>query len=94
MGFNWQKERMKVLQDGNIPKSGGKNQLKRHQRGERLTQRQMIIAKCADCCGYYIDGRFSCEMPDCPLFPHMPYKKIAQSKSEAVQGGQACCRII
>ena len=86
-GFDWQKERMKVLTDGNIPQSGGKNQLKRHYKGDRLTQRQMIIAKCADCCGYYVDGRVSCEMPECPLFPHMPYKKTApQLNSEVVEG--------
>ena len=54
--------------------SRGNTLLKKHLKGERLTQRQAILSKCADCTGYHADGRYDCEMPDCPLYPYMPYK--------------------
>jgi len=41
--------------------------------GDRLTQRQAILAKCAECMGNHIDGRIDCQMPECPLYPFMPY---------------------
>ena len=59
----------------NLPSSSGNRYLKKHLQGDRITQRQMILAKCADCMGYYFDGRLDCEMPDCPLYPLMPYGK-------------------
>lgn len=33
-----------------------------------------IRAKCFECLADYADGKYSCEMPDCPLFFWMPYK--------------------
>ncbi len=55
-------------------KTAGRTQLIRHIKGERLTQRQAILAKCADCTGYFTDGKLDCLMPDCPLYPFFPYK--------------------
>ncbi len=58
-----------------LPKARGNKELKKHLLGDRLTQRQAILAKCADCCGYYFDGREDCDIPDCPLYSYMPYRK-------------------
>ena len=56
-----------------IPKAKGNKELKKHLLGDRLTRRQAMLAKCADCMGYYIDGRLDCQMPECALYPFMPY---------------------
>lgn len=53
--------------------SKGKTHLIRYLEGERLTQREAILAMCCCCTGYHADGREDCEMPDCPLYPYMPY---------------------
>ena len=54
--------------------SAGKTNLVKHLRGEHLTQRQAILAKCCDCMGYHADGRMDCRMPHCSLYPFRPYK--------------------
>lgn len=51
----------------------GSSLLLAHREGKDLTTLQAIKAKCADCVGNYADGRVSCEMPECPLFPFHPY---------------------
>ncbi len=60
--------------------SRGKTHLIRHMEGERLTQRQAILAKCCECMGYHVDGRNDCDMPDCPLYPFMPYRSKGAGK--------------
>ena len=57
----------------NLPKARGNKELKKYLAGESLTQRKAILAKCADCMGYYVDGKLDCQMPDCSLYPFMPY---------------------
>ena len=57
------------------PASRGKSNLLKYLAGERLTQRQAIIAKCCDCMCYHIDGRTDCRMAHCPLYPWFPYKR-------------------
>ena len=52
----------------------GRKELTRHLEGKRLTSRQSIFAKCYDCMGGYVDGRFTCNIPQCPLYPYMPYR--------------------
>ena len=73
-------------------KARGVKELKRYLNGDRLTQRQAIIAKCADCTNYYADGKDDCLIPDCPLYPFMPYRnkeKYPDFKSTArVQSAQ------
>jgi len=59
---------------GMAPSSRGKNNLWKHLNGERLTQRQAILAKCCDCMGYHGDGRIDCHMPHCSLYPWMAYR--------------------
>ena len=71
--------RLKTL-DG-APKSAGKTNLVKHLRGERLTQRQAILAKCCDCMCYHVDGRLDCRMPHCSLYPFRPYKDDPTSLS-------------
>jgi hypothetical protein len=58
----------------NAPKSAGRTALLKHLNGERLTQRQAIVAKCTDCMGYWIDGRQDCGQKTCSLYPFRPYK--------------------
>lgn len=52
-----------------------------------LSPLQAIIAQCAHCNAWYIDGKQDCENPDCPLYPYMPYgqyrKVRIQSKEVA-----------
>lgn len=56
------------------PTSSGKRFLLIHLQGDVLTRDQASKAKCADCCGYYIDGRLDCGVPGCPLYKFMPYR--------------------
>jgi len=53
----------------------GSTDLTRHLAGKDLTALQAIRAKCADRCANYTDGRVSCELPECPLFPFHPYNE-------------------
>jgi hypothetical protein len=56
------------------PQSSGRAYLEHYWIGGRLTARQSILAKCAVCCGYYVEGRKDCGVPTCPLYPWMPYR--------------------
>lgn len=51
----------------------GCNHLEAYRSGKSLTSSQAILAKCAECMAKYADGRDDCAMPDCPLYPWMPY---------------------
>jgi hypothetical protein len=53
----------------------GRMELISHINGGVLTQRKAIYAKCYECMGYYCDGKVDCKMPDCPLYPFMPYRE-------------------
>ncbi len=63
----------------------GVKELKKHLAEERLTLRQMILAKCADCTNWYADGKEDCKIPDCPLYPLSPYGKHPVFRSRALQ---------
>ena len=54
--------------------SRGQTHYLRYLHGERLTQREAILAKCCDCMCYHVDGRLDCRMPLCSLYPFMPYR--------------------
>ena len=41
-------------------RSAGRTQMLRHLAGKKLTHRQAILAKCADCMGWNADGRLDC----------------------------------
>jgi len=51
----------------------GSREWEKYRNGEELTKSQSIKAMCASCCADYIDGRESCEIEACPLFPFHPY---------------------
>ena len=55
--------------------TGPKKYLHRYQMGERLTPGQTFRAKCCECMGDFVDGRMDCEIPECPIYPFMPYGK-------------------
>lgn len=63
----------KVLEYGVA--STGKTQYGRYIAGERLTQRQAILAKCFECTNGFADGRRDCLVMTCPLHPFMPYRE-------------------
>jgi hypothetical protein len=71
-------QRVKELVDtlGTIPSSKGRECLKKHYTGERITMSQMILAKCCECSAYYVDGKQDCEFVTCPLYYMMPYGKL------------------
>ncbi len=64
--------------------SAGKTNLIKHLKGERLTQRQAILAKCCDCMCYHADGRLDCQMPHCALYSWMPYRDDRRSPKMAI----------
>jgi len=56
-----------------LRRARGSREFKAYQFGKKLTPRQMILAKCYECCGNYADGNVDCTIPECPLYPLMPY---------------------
>jgi len=67
-------------------KAVGRRELLEYLNGGTISKKAAILAKCFDCCGYYDAGRIDCEIPDCPLYPFMPYgkkkKKVKRAMSE------------
>lgn len=61
--------------------ASGRRELLKYLEGARITQRQAILAKCYDCMCYYADGRKDCEIPDCSLYPFMPYGTKPQTQA-------------
>ena len=71
--------------EGRKMKARGVKELKAYLNGDRLTQRQAIIAKCADCTNYYADGKNDCLIPDCPLYPYQPYQLTVSKPKKSVK---------
>ena len=72
-----------------LPNAKGNNLIKIYLDGGILTIMESIHAKCADCMGYYVDGRVDCKVPTCPLYPFMFYnkrKRTARRKRGANSG--------
>lgn len=59
------------------PKSSGRRYLLKHAKGEKLTFKQAVLAKCCECNNGYIDGLSDCQVNSCPLYQFMPYRKSA-----------------
>ena len=57
-------------------KAKGKNELIKYRNEERLTYKQAILANCYYCTAGYTDGKYSCNIPNCPLYPFMPYREV------------------
>lgn len=77
-GIMWQ--RRQIVEKA--PVSAGKTLLLKHLDGERLTASQRIKAKCCECMGYYVDGRVDCKIPNCPLYPAMPYRGVEKLSND------------
>ena len=82
----WIKEHGKTAQ--------GKNEyLSYMEDGTKLSPKKAILANCYQCLGFYIDGKNDCEIPGCPLYTYMPYRKglekvkraLTEKQKEAVQ---------
>ena len=85
-GFGGYERSLELMKE--LPKARGTKELRKHLQGERLTTRQMVLAKCCDCLGYYIDGKMDCQIPACPLYPLMPYQKNQSYKVKSVSDSQ------
>lgn len=70
-----EKHRLVTEYEG-YPVSSGRTQYLRYLQGEELTYKQAVLARCAECCCGYVDGRYDCQISACPLYQHMPYKGI------------------
>lgn len=75
------------------PTSGGRNAYAAYLRGENIGRTAAIVAKCADCCCGYADGRFDCGIKTCSLHPFMPYRKrhpagTSEIKKEMTDGSE------
>ena len=51
----------------------GIKEQKKWETGEKLSFKQAILAKCAECMAMYADGKADCGIPECSLYPWMPY---------------------
>lgn len=70
----------------NSPNSRGRTLYLKYLNGEQLTASQSIIAGCFCCMNGHIDGRLDCEIPQCPMYSWMPYRKkeIAPRKKKVI----------
>lgn len=59
-------------------------ELRAFETGEKLTLKQSILAKCADCMGKYADGKEDCLTPRCPLYSFMPYGSIWRHREKKI----------
>ena len=73
---------MNLIDVKESPLSAGRDRMLRYLAGEKLGRKDAIIAKCFECSNGYLDGRADCEIPGCPLYPYMPYRK------NLIQGGK------
>jgi|TARA_B100001971_G_C18047662_1_gene461076 hypothetical protein len=63
---------LRILKNGVL--AIGKRELEAHLKGEKLTYKQQVLAKCYDCFGGYLDGRRDCGSASCPNYSSMPYR--------------------
>jgi hypothetical protein len=63
------------IRENGTTAQGKKEYVKYLKSGQKLSPKQAILANCYQCLGFYVDGRHDCEIPDCPLYPFMPYRK-------------------
>ena len=70
-----ERELQNTMKNINGIRAKGRKEYLKYKNGGRLTHRQAILARCYDCMGNYIDGRMDCQIPECPLYPFMPYRE-------------------
>ena len=66
----------------------GALEMEKYLEGKKLTPLESIRAKCYDCLGYMVDGGMDCEIPDCSLYPFMPYGKIKRKNTRILTDEQ------
>lgn len=59
----------------------GKRYLVKHIKGERITLRQAVMAKCFECMCGFADGRQDCKITVCALYPWMPFRQVKASST-------------
>ncbi len=67
---------MKSIDVFNSNNAPGNKYLRMFMEGKKITMKQAVLAKCAECMNGFIDGKTDCAMDGtCPLYTYMPYKK-------------------
>jgi len=51
------------------------DEVKRPER-KKATLKYAVDSKCAECMGYWVDGKVDCEVTNCSLYPWQPYRKL------------------
>lgn len=67
------------------PRAIGRKELIAYLSGRRTINSDLIKAKCFECTNGYADGRFDCQMHECPLYPHMPYREVTIIQDTALK---------
>ncbi|MFO0754028.1 MAG: hypothetical protein U0411_11995 [Thermodesulfovibrionales bacterium] len=65
----------------------GRKELMSYLKGKDLTLQQAVLARCYDCMSYFADGAADCKIPECPLYPYMPFRTIRPCKKTVKKGG-------
>jgi len=65
-------------------KARGSQEFNKYIDGKKLTSKQMILAKCFECCGNYADGKEDCQITECPLYPLMPYGSAWKGRKRGI----------
>lgn len=71
---------LRIIQVSKWEQRKGKASYLRYLRGQRISMRQGIEAKCFDCLGGYPEGAEDCNIPTCSLYGWMPYRGKAIRK--------------
>lgn len=53
----------------------GRQSMIKYLKGELIGRPDAMLAKCCECMAYHADGMLDCQVPTCPLYPWMPYRK-------------------
>jgi len=77
-----------------LPAIRGRDELIKYLRGERITHKQAVLAKCYECKGYCADGKVDCEIADCPLYLFNPYRKQPVPQDRAKQGERLSLKVL
>lgn len=60
----------------------GRDELKKHLSGKKLSYKQALLAKCYECTGGYVDGKMDCKIPDCSIYWYMPFGEAWKNRSK------------
>ena len=66
----------------------GNRENKAYGEGKKLSLKQSILAKCADCTCNYADGKVDCGVVGCPLYPFMVYGPVWMGRERKIVSKQ------